>query len=185
MGENSVTTFDNSDVEVELGTKPIKRIFDKQERYDIIMQYHNGRQYGHLGINKTIKILMGKYYWKGMSKQIRDYILKYPVYQKNKYDRQDRQPPRRIVQLPLQRNEKISMDIVGPLPVTNKGNKFTITIQDCLTKTIPAYLIPEQSLYSNNKSSTLRGSQLAVQDLATPGTPEQVASVNRLATDYQ
>lgn len=49
-------SFDNSDIEVELGTRSIKRIIDDREKLDIITQYHNGLQYGHLGINKTIKI---------------------------------------------------------------------------------------------------------------------------------
>ena len=40
--------------------------------------------------------------------------------------------------------EKISMDIVGPLPVTNAGNECILTIQDNLTKYSLAIPLPNQ-----------------------------------------
>ena len=30
--------------------------------------------------------------------------------------------------------DKIAMDIVGPLPITENGNQYILTIQDLLTK---------------------------------------------------
>lgn len=40
--------------------------------------------------------------------------------------------------------EKIALDIVGPLPLTESGNKYILTIQDNLTKFSQAYPIPNQ-----------------------------------------
>ena len=40
--------------------------------------------------------------------------------------------------------EKISMDIVGPLPVTKAGNKCILTIEDNLTKYYLAIPLPNQ-----------------------------------------
>lgn len=38
--------------------------------------------------------------------------------------------------------EKIALDIVGPLPLSEKGNKYILTLQDDLTKYSQAYALP-------------------------------------------
>ena len=38
--------------------------------------------------------------------------------------------------------EKVFLDVVGPLPLTEKGNKYILTLQDDLTKFSQAYPIP-------------------------------------------
>lgn len=40
--------------------------------------------------------------------------------------------------------QKIALDIVGPLTLTEQGNKYILTIQDNLTKYTQAYPIPDQ-----------------------------------------
>ena len=40
----------------------------------------------------------------------------------------------RITDTPQRAFEKLQMDIVGPLPVTKKGNRYLLTLQDNLTK---------------------------------------------------
>ena len=52
----------------------------------------------------------------------------------------------RIMYTPRKAFDKIQIDIVGPLPVTERGNKYILTIQDCLTKYSDA--IPLQSIES-------------------------------------
>ena len=52
----------------------------------------------------------------------------------------------RITDTPRKEFDKIQVDIVGPLPTTERGNKYILTIQDCLTKYSDA--IPLQSIDS-------------------------------------
>ena len=42
--------------------------------------------------------------------------------------------PMRITDTPEIAFEKVQMDIVGPLPITKKGNRYLLTLQDNLTK---------------------------------------------------
>jgi hypothetical protein len=38
---------------------------------------------------------------------------------------------------------RISIDIVGPLPITSKGNRFVLTVVDHSTRWVEAYPMPE------------------------------------------
>ena len=49
--------------------------------------------------------------------------------------------------IPLAPNGKISLDIFGPLPITKKGNKYILSIQDRLTRY--TVLIPLQDETAN------------------------------------
>lgn len=40
--------------------------------------------------------------------------------------------------------QKCAVDIVGPLPVTERGNKYVLTFQDTLTKYSAAIPLPNQ-----------------------------------------
>lgn len=40
--------------------------------------------------------------------------------------------------------ERIAIDILGPLPLTEKGNKYIIVICDCFSKWTEAFAIPDQ-----------------------------------------
>lgn len=61
-----------------------------------------------------------------------------------------------ITTIATQPFEKLCLDIVGPLPLTEKGNKFILTMQDELTKYSFAIPIP------NHESETIANSLLEI-----------------------
>ena len=40
--------------------------------------------------------------------------------------------------------ERLAMDILGPLPLTPRGNKFVLVVTDYFTKWTKSYAIPNQ-----------------------------------------
>lgn len=144
---NSVikTVFNDPLITVELGTQPLLSAHTQLEKTNIIQDYHDSLQAGHQGITKTLKMILKRYYWRGIQKDVSTYISNCPTCQKAKHDRIDRKAPRQIVTLPVKRNEKIALDIVGPLPATKDGNVYILTLQDCLTKFVQAYPLKEQT----------------------------------------
>ena len=64
---------------------------------------------------------------------------------------QQRNPPVPIPQAPLETIkanypfEKVSWDIMGPLPVTNSGNKYVLAVTDLFTKWVEAFPLKETS----------------------------------------
>ena len=68
-----------------------------------------------------------------MKKDIKNYNLKCESCQKNKYSNETKMPLK-ITSTASKPFEKCFLDIVGPLVLTENGNKYILTFQDDLTK---------------------------------------------------
>ena len=42
--------------------------------------------------------------------------------------------------------ERVALDVIGPLPETEKGNKYILVVGDYLSKWVEAYPIPNQTV---------------------------------------
>ena len=94
---------------------------------DVLNQLHN--QAGHLGIHKTTEKIKERFYWPGYEQDIENWVRAYQLCQK-------RNPPQPTPQAPMGTIstrypfEKISWDIMGPLPISSKGHKYILVITD-------------------------------------------------------
>ena len=89
---------------------------------------------------RTYKRILEKYTWPGMKKEIKDYIKNCHSCQINKTNRNPIKNPMEITTTSSEPFERLAIDIVGPLPLTENGNRFILTTQDDLTKY--SYAIP-------------------------------------------
>jgi len=111
----------------------------KQDKIDVIKLYHDSLLGGHLGVSKTLKRIRTQIQWKGMRKDVRQYIEKCESCQKNKSSKKIKLPMA-ITTTSTKPFQKIFLDIVGKLPTSYRNNSYILTIQDDLTKfllTIP------------------------------------------------
>lgn len=103
-------------------------------RLEIIKEKHDSAVGGHKGVTKTYNRIRKHYCWPDMKKDIQEYIRKCRPCQLKKLTRIKTKQPMVITDTPGMAFDKISMDIVGPLPRTRIGNQYILTIQDLLTK---------------------------------------------------
>lgn len=80
-----------------------------------------------------MKRLKLNYQWKNLKKYVKRYIQNCEVCQKNKTHRKTKQPIL-IATTVTKAFERICLDIVGPLPITELGNTHILTMQDELTR---------------------------------------------------
>jgi hypothetical protein len=118
---------------------------DPREREAIITENHASALGGHKGVTKTYNRMRVNYYWNTMKKDIQEFIQKCRKCQIKKLTRVKTKQPMIITDTPGTAFDKISLDIMGPLPITNKGNKYVLTIQDLLTKYSVAVPLQEAS----------------------------------------
>lgn len=59
---------------------------DPQLKNSIITLWHDTTQWGHSGMDATIKKLQSLFYWKSLSKDTREFISKCDICQRHKYD---------------------------------------------------------------------------------------------------
>ncbi|CAD1468282.1 unnamed protein product, partial [Heterotrigona itama] len=70
--------------------------------------------------NKTPARIKGKFYWPNMNKEIKDMISNCETFQREKLTRIRFREPASITYTPKDPNNKITMDIYGPLQMTSK-----------------------------------------------------------------
>ena len=115
----------------------------------ILVENHDSPQAGHSGFHRTYNRIKLNYHWKNMKHDIRNYIKKCESCQKKKISRQRALCPMEITSTSEKPFQRVAMDIVGPLPLSENGNKYILTLQDDLTKYSQAYAIP------NHESKTI------------------------------
>lgn len=133
----------------------------------IIKENHDSTAGGHQGVERLYQRIREKFFWNGMKEQIAEYVESCEICQRNKICRKRTKLPMKITDTPLEAFDKIQMDIVGPLPVTERKNKYLLTIQDCLTKYSDA--IP-----MSDAESTTVATALAEQFISRFGCPKSI-----------
>ncbi|XP_045456466.1 uncharacterized protein LOC123666419 [Melitaea cinxia] len=108
----------------------------------ILKENHDIPIAGHLGSNRMYNRIKERYYWKNMRADIENYVKSCKLCQSNKALRKINQAPMQITTTSTRPFERISLDLVGPLPEAGLTKlKFILTLQDDLTKFSTAYPI--------------------------------------------
>ena len=128
----------------------------EEDRQRIIAEYHSSVVGLHKGCSKTYGRIRQDFYWANVQEQVRSYVKNREDCKKGKLVRLKTKQPMKITDTPSQAFDKIEIDIVGPLPVTERGNKYILSIQDTLTKYSDG--IPLINIESTTIALTLAGS---------------------------
>ncbi|KAL9964889.1 hypothetical protein ACROYT_G028596 [Oculina patagonica] len=105
--------------------------------------HHNHTTASHRGVNKTLGALRARYYWSGLTAQVKKWVkVCHDCGAKKNWGKTRRSPLKQyIVGAPM---ERLAMDILGPLPQTPRGNRFALVVTDYFTKWTESYAIPNQ-----------------------------------------
>jgi hypothetical protein len=126
--------FQSTQIKVFLVDKTKIQPKTKDEITKILEEHHSTSIAGHEGFSKTYKSIKELYKWINMKNDIKKFIKSCIHCQINKVNRHPTKAPMEITSTAKQPFEKIFLDIVGPLPITENGNRFILTFQDDLTK---------------------------------------------------
>ncbi|XP_076656370.1 uncharacterized protein LOC143361015 [Halictus rubicundus] len=102
---------------------------------EILREAHDEEQAGHLGVEKTYRRIITRYFWPGIFRTVTEYVRRCPTCQLTKVEQK---PPsglmgRRRVEVPW---VVIAADIMGPFPPSRAGFQYLLVIQDLFTKWI-------------------------------------------------
>ena len=102
----------------------------------LLYEAHDSVVCGHVGVNKTARMLGRSYDWPGLRGDVRKYIATCVGCQANK---PSNQLPIGLLQplpIPARRWETVTMDLITQLPVTQHGNDAIIVFVDKLSKMV-------------------------------------------------
>ena len=133
---------------------------------DILRAYHDAPYAGHQGPGKTWRKLKRAFYWKGMRKDIENYIHSCPSCQARKGHGKCHPPlhPLHSITTPF---ERISMDILGPVTISSQGSKYILVVIDHLTRYVEVFPLPDQTAETVAKV-------FATKIVLKHGTPKQL-----------
>uniref|UniRef100_A0A6V7JLW2 RNA-directed DNA polymerase n=1 Tax=Bracon brevicornis TaxID=1563983 RepID=A0A6V7JLW2_9HYME len=109
----------------------------------LLREHHDNPFEGHPGDKRMQEKKKRKYSWKGMRKDIEEYVVACEDCQLSKLGKATK-VPMVICESPSFAFEVCAMDIVGLLTESDAGNKYILTFQDVLTKFSKAIPIPDQ-----------------------------------------
>ena len=110
-------------------------------RGEILIKNHESA--GHAGYIRTLARIRENYYWPSMVKDVSRHIRNCGVCKSIKSGKTHQAPLKPlVVTKPL---EMVSMDVVGPLPVSNQGNKYIITMMDQFSRWPAAYPVADMT----------------------------------------
>ena len=92
------------------------------QRGEIIMDFHESVVGGHKSASKTYWRVRSYYFWENMISDVQRIVKNSKNCQRNKLVRQGTRQPMLITDTPKQPFEKVQIDMVGPIPVTPRGN---------------------------------------------------------------
>ena len=108
---------------------------------EVLTALHDSPGAGHLGVAKTLARAQSRFYWPGQRRDVEDWCRSCTKCASRK---SPTHPNHALLQTeltgtPLQR---VAMDILGPLPETERHNKYILVISDYFTKWAEALPIP-------------------------------------------
>ena len=118
-------------------------VVPKSIRPQILKQLHDVPTAGHLGVTKTLSKLKEEFHWINCRRDVEDWCRRCEECAKRKGPQRKGKAPMKqyISGAPM---ERIAIDVLGPLPQSESGNKYVLVIADYFSKWTEAFPIPNQ-----------------------------------------
>jgi len=97
-------------------------------------------------VSRTVQFINRKYWWETLRKDVSEFIKRCEACAKRKTGHRITAPLGALVAHEFL--DVVSLDIVGPLPVTERGNKYLLTFVDHFTRFCEAIPISKQDTYT-------------------------------------
>ena len=112
-------------------------------RKQVFSELHDSKLAGHMGVRRTLERLRLRCYWPRMHVQVERWCKMCRVCAARKNPPRSPRAPLQVcnVGAPM---ERVEMNIPGPLPVSNRGNKYILVVGDYFSKWTEGYAIPNQ-----------------------------------------
>ncbi|KAJ8732934.1 hypothetical protein PYW07_015533 [Mythimna separata] len=105
---------------------------------DLMKELHDAPTAGHLGLDRTVKKIRERYFFPNMRSYVAKYIKDCELCQRYK---PTNLKPAGLLQTPIpqHRFEVLAMDLFGPLPETDKGEKWIFLVEDVASRWVEIF----------------------------------------------
>ena len=103
--------------------------------------FHADPGAGHMGVKRTVERIRSRAYWPRVTDTVKRFCERCEQCQKKKTPAKSPKAPMKTY-VSGTPNERVQIDILGPLVESYKSNKYIIVLTDCFTKWASAYAVP-------------------------------------------
>ena len=121
--------------ESSTGTTHVQFVIPQSLKETVMKEAHG---LGHLGIKKTLDIIKTRFYWPGYEADVERLVKQCDECQKRNQPHPAHPAPLETIQATYP-FEKISWDIMGPLPLTSRENQYMLVVTDLFTKWVEVF----------------------------------------------
>ncbi|MEX1347567.1 MAG: RNase H-like domain-containing protein, partial [Desulfobacterales bacterium] len=144
LNQDSVMLIDDLFYYKNPKTDEVQLMLPQKMREMAMKLHHELPTSGHQGFDRTRARIEERFFWFGMNKDIRQYIIGCETCNRNK--KQNRNYKGEMIQyhagIPM---ERVHLDILGPLPKTPRGNEYILVCVDQFSKWVECVAIPNQT----------------------------------------
>ncbi|CAK1594350.1 unnamed protein product [Parnassius mnemosyne] len=121
----------------------LQMVVPKAKVPDVLQLYHSGCSGGHMGVKRTLLKIRERFYWVHYRDDVEDWCRKCTTCAAVKGPQILSRGALKLynVGAPL---ERIAIDVAGPFPESESGNKYFMVVMDYFTKWPEVFAIPNQ-----------------------------------------
>ena len=116
--------------------------------HSLLYHHHDAPLAGHLGRTRTYNKIRQAYYWPGMPQDVKRYVAGCLKCQTHKASKPNDKQFLLYPSVFKQPNARIGIDLIGPLPLTERYNQYILTAIDYFTKMAMAIPIRDKTAMS-------------------------------------
>lgn len=132
-------------------TPHVTTIFDKNVKDQILKSFHDNPIFGgHPGYKRLYLKIRNQFYWKNLSKDVKNYVKTCESCQKSKITTKPKEQLK-ITDTPQRPFDIVSIDTIGPMTKSHNGNIYAITMICNMTKYLISIPIPDKSMKTVSK----------------------------------
>jgi transposase InsO family protein len=125
-------------------SKQLLLVVPKSLVQEVLTGCHDCPTSGHLGISKTLARVKQTFMWHSLRADVTDFVKSCQTCNRNKKSRV--KPKARMgVFHAGARMERVHMDMLGPFPDSNRGNRYILVMVDQFTKWVEIHALPAQT----------------------------------------
>ncbi|KAJ8942551.1 hypothetical protein NQ318_021953 [Aromia moschata] len=129
-------------------------VLPKARIHQVLEELHSSPSGGHFGVTRTLARVRDRFYWVNCRRDVEEWCKKCDLCSAKKGPK-TRTRGKMVHYLSGAPFERVAVDILGPLPITDRGNRYLMVDWDKLT---PLFLLSYRS--SQHKSTTYTPSML-------------------------